>query len=1757
MLSSPAEGSSKFTQLPARPPTPPRDTSKTDVFSPDTNKTVEDALRFLDEGHEETAAPVSSSRVTLSTDTPPPKSSQPRSSTASKKVGFVLEPSNHIQKTSILQNSPRITNESPAPRSSGPLKSILKRSVEQLPPTPDDVESSLSYFSPQEPGSFRKMLQSVLKQLAGTSRDARRDAYLCLNGALKQYSDLPEREALVDKMDLLQQFITRDMAWKDSKGALDVQIVTQALNLTSALLWEATTEQALDIDFRTFIIDRSMVMLEQADVSKPVLKAHVHILMMQHFSSNIMTASKVERMVTSLQTIEERCSGNSVVAARLTVYQKLVNQQPSVMLNRMQDWIGHVLTGLLSSINDIRIRAIETCQYAALRLGSYQAASKTLFELFGAETDEDTVYAQYFNTRLIEMASDKELAHFVPQIWAAVILFFRCKRKPLDKLPKFKVFLSTIQRCLNSGDMTVKHYAHNAWNKLILAVSPDSFTSQPMRSLLRSPIMNLLDRRGNDKFTLQAKELALQSYCHLLNTGLRPTLSHDELDVAWKLYVEEVIEKLVNSGRRTQAQACRLLHGLVQRRKSTYQEHAAIDPTPIKPEDLPPLDAKWIRSRLGRIIKVLEPIIAAGMYSPPDANEAANSCWKSLLQAVADAGSQEVKTSNELKIALAELINFFRRLWHTPASSRTPVEIALWLDRYQLLLGICVDALGAAHFVEDFLAKTNADEVEATPTPSNRTSKHQKNAYSPFVFLFALYYQPTPRSDSSEAFTQSAAWFLNVLAGARGSASGTIGLLHRSLQYCADQHPSADTGDELWAAVADSAVQALVRQTSAVIQHNPQMVGITFRSAINVITFGLRHYQSSSLCCQKATELYAAACDFAKHYGGDGGVALGVMEPLAKSVLDMHDELSVSSGLQICRSIVENGVWPKSRQELEQSRKALWSLSLDPPSKTSAALFDPFDQVYNLLNAFAQNAYDDLAEQRRDVSVGALIDYVTAIVQFLLRCPAKIIPSSLRRLQTTVTIFAGDRERAFFPLVTPADDSMRRATTELPSLWEDVLRIVQQSYSQMDSALLEALEPLLIAGLASPSKEIVTETINFWNRSFGVQDVLEYPATLLPVLRARRAEADLQLPGLADDESDVEMAELPAFAESEETSPASNIQKVRSPMPTSTRSKFLFNSPAGAPFSSDAGSTTKKRTKSSKKSTPKARLRHDDSQVQFAPIDSASIHSAVQESQLLTEHQKEVKARQYGDAHMFPALSSSPGRSESKGLTIAKKLDFSSDATRGDNVNEALATPTAPADANPMSDDLPSSPTPRASGTTQQPEQYSDDDDQATDIIDPPSSPPRRAEDLQDDEPELVDETTIEMEELGAVPEPVDEDDQEAAQPALPEGATTSDLVSDNMLPTAQLEREAAAAAASKGAELGEQDQEEEVQSPTNAPASNESQERGSQTPSRVEESFIEQIEQTATPSIAGSIKSTPRTGRSGSKKRQRDLDATDSPRKKTKKASVSPIKDFWRRLTSSQSFPPADGESDDIEDEIVVAPRPRPSPSVRGDDSQSQISPEAEPQPQAVPATTTESQEQQHNKRRRGRPRKSYSQEQPEPAVEAQEQSQLQSQPTSQPTAKRGRGRPRKHPLPESSQASTAGAGLKRRASTVSNATRNEHDEASIVAETPAPAVARKAARLSQGASDAGSSLRQAGAQEGNTDGEVEDQRSAASSPSSPKNILARLYGVLADIPKMVFGSQEDERAFDDVLFDIRREVHEAGRRARQHLLDSFAQEP
>lgn len=179
----------------------------------------------------------------------------------------------------------------------------------------------------------------------------------------------------------------------------------------------------------------------------------------------------------------------------------------------------------------------------------------------------------------------------------------------------------------------------------------------------------------------------------------------------------------------------------------------------------------------------------------------------------------------------------------------------------------------------------------------------------------------------------------------------------------------------------------------------------------------------------------------------------------------------------------------------------------------------------------------------------------------------------------------------------------------------------------------------------------------------------------------------------------------------------SQIPGTRSPMALFLKSGRLSRAESSpkSPCLLSPNSTTLSHRRKASGATPKARLRHDDSQIQFAPIESSPLAPSNVESQMLTERQKEVSARQAQDAAMFPEI-----RSSRQGTPNSTSNNLPKFALKSRKAREPL--PDADSESSPtflpdniMQDFLGSSPTP-SSSRRRSTEQSPDDD--------LPSSPP-------------------------------------------------------------------------------------------------------------------------------------------------------------------------------------------------------------------------------------------------------------------------------------------------------------------------------------------------------------------------------------------------------------------------------------------------
>jgi hypothetical protein len=1718
-----------FNSLPAHPPTPPKDNSKDD------REHVKDALEFLENGHEEADDGASDpSNRQLSTDTPPvssPVSSLegPTGSNATKKVGFSpFPPTFHELPKAGVSSSPRdrLSRATPRPRTTRPVKSILKLSSFAPPPTPDEQEQRLGYFSPDDPASFGKMLQSVLKELSSSSRTSRLDAYLALHGALTSYDGIPDRQAMVANMPQFQQYLTRDLIWRDSSGLIDTQIATQALKLACTMVFDSQLSKAMDDDFRVFLIDRSITVMEQPDIPKALVKTHLYLVAQQKFHHSIITASRADRMITALHTIEERCSGNSLIATRLVIYQRLLDQAPTVMSARLRDWLEHVFHGMLSSISDTRMRAIEVGNHAGLLLGNNPVASKILHDILETETEEGQCYCDYLTQRLTNMIGDKEkqTGALVPQIWSSVILFFRSKRRPLEKWPRLRTWLQVLQKCLNSSDVNIKSQANLAWKKLVFAVMPDASTGATMLSMLKVPIMAGFEKRNSDRASKQARQFALDGYHNLLHYSMRPSLSHADLDTNWDAYVAPILSGMTKASHKGRVNSCKILHGLLSPNAGVWNEFAALEATSIKSQDLPRLDPRWVRSRLSRILDLVEPVVSAGLQISGEDSKMTTELWQATLQSIAEAGAQEVKTSNELREAIALVMNMFQRLWAFCCEPGA-LDAAASSMRFQAIMQTTCHYIGPSLLAEDILARTSQGDAEAAPTPSQRPSKHQHALYSPLIFTLTMMCSRLHPIEGDE-WRRMATDIIELACQSKATSAARLQLLNRTLQALRVGCTSAESKEQLtklWTLFAERATEAL--QHSKTESTPTGTLGQKIRDALSITICGLPTMHCHTANLTTGGLLIAETIALARCKAGDPGVILAVLEPLSKALLDKDALIDVKTEVATAAILLHAAGWPQNRQAMEQARKTLWGVGSGPQR---AGTFDPYEHLYSLVRDAARDAYSCISPV--PLPEGELSGLLSAFSSFVRICPSSFLVNTLRQIQDGVVLWVEDEQRKVFASDEPV------VAQGVLHLWTQILDQLTE-LPHKDSSLLTLLQPLMVAGFVSPSRAVVNRTIAFWNECFGEQDTLRYPSDLENVLRAARPYVELGLPDFPETGPGAEVVDLPAFSGPQDQDTQGDFEVdsssrwtglLRGTASPLVRTAASHNASSGLATIHTGGTNSGSKV-SSKGTTPKARLRHDDSQIMFAPIDSSPLPAA-DDSQLITDHQKEVRARQTEGAQMFPDISSTPVRKSSprSRRKTPGPLDFSHLAPPA--AEDAIAgTPQDMELNSEMSGYMGSSPTPRSAAKSH--EGYAQP---AEDVEDLSSSPPRS--------PEKRNVTHAKYQDASFV---ADSAPSRAEVPIRKINGIQreSDLPSDTTLPAEQLQLEAKAAAIQDDEYSSPLDEDFQVDAttiidPTEMAEHNavEQEDRnvddeGDDT-SRVENSFVEPpASQEPTveppPSVSQSVT------RSGRKRKRTTGNAENTTSKKQKQSP------FRRVISGIFGRPQHDDE--DIGEDIVVASQPTESPRIL-----EAVKTEETPREPSVSSTAV-----QQTKRGRGRPRKS---ETPTPAP-----------PTAIPLACSTRSKRRASEMSQTNEESSEPAVTEAKLTPAPKRQRRRAKAKKAIEEarksqeesSSRPSSSRREATgvlIEPADSDVDISQTRMATDDEDASGEDSQGKSqeAIATPlreapprETPKSILGRLRDILGDCKNAIFGSQE-EREFDDVLFELRREVHGAANRGR-----------
>jgi hypothetical protein len=979
----------RLLNLPQRPPTPPRESENSSIHIESTK------LRRTFSNHlGENTPPQNSPSSSI-------ESTQPSFGKSSKKVAWSAwnEYKDPPQKGSTPQSSLR---QVPSSGELKPAKSILKpyNGVNAVDRRGSITKSAAPHTYP----NFATMLESIVKQLAGEDRSSRIDAYLTLSGVLKASEDVPDSQALKEKIGLLSQFIQRDISAKNPSGTLDTGLINNALTLLACLIWKPTVADCFSVEFCSHVIEHSIGAIRDPEAPKDIIKHLLFILGQQTFSPKTMISDRVRRLIEALGGIDSQVKARSIVLGRIAVYRKLLRQARMSMLSNLC-WVEDLFADMTSNIKEVRTPAVTFGFEASLQLGAEKQASRAIMDLFGREQNEAT-YADYYKDSLISMIRQKLDGHLVPQIWSIVVLFMRARPHQLEHWEFITPWLQVIEKCFNSGDHEIKIQAYSAWNRFVFAVRLSESTTPSMIKFLGKALeVPLLKRKIVGRNAKETRQATIGSICNLLYYALRPDSTPAQLDLYWDEYIVQLVgntlifrdQETLKAEQEGISQACEIIAALLDTTPRAWNNNRANTGGIVKVEELPGIDAKWIRKNAQRVFKVLGPLIEKCFRDLKTWENSAILVWSRFISCVAAAGAKEVKVSNDTMSSMACIFDLLYRLWENGPGNLSCAGYNAnvhFQKAFSNLIATTISTLGLLPFTEKLLSMGPQENFVIVATPSHSPFKARGEVKCPLHHLFILMTRPAAEIECDAVYEENVKDILNPFFEVRKTRRSQIELLIDLFQLLPHPNSTHLASNALWKVIASYATVVLnSKATSGTSVSSSggydQPLGAEYRSFIKILEHGAMLFSSPS---ESWRDLFVALSDQVTFEAGESGRAIAVIEPLARVFGDSLATTIHQPSLGYCPILLSKAVYPRDKQALDAARRLLWGTS---NTSSKHASLDPYSQLYIYISHSLNESYKSV-----NIAVSsAVVELLTNVAELIPRCPTTLSTSLLTSIQ--------------------------------------------------------------------------------------------------------------------------------------------------------------------------------------------------------------------------------------------------------------------------------------------------------------------------------------------------------------------------------------------------------------------------------------------------------------------------------------------------------------------------------------------------------------------------------------------------------------------------------------------------------------------------------------------------------------------------------------------------------------------------------------
>ena len=958
---------SRLASLPARPPTPPKDLCSKNEKSPD-------------------AALNRSSCTEHSVDTPAdsPYSSDcvPHSSErAQKRVDFTLDVQS-IDKTihTLLKSS----------QARKPSKSILKSSSNPASSDPPELDLAIP-----ESRDLATMLDDTLHALANPSISTRFDAYMALNGCLKAYSDTPSQEQLVAKLPALTECLRRDLTeTKPQDGFRSTQLLSEALKLTSTLLWQPSTSLSLPDEFCVHVASHSINSIVDRSTPKTLVNSFLQLLTIFKFGPKIMTTERVNRLITVLNHIEERVSGRRVMCLRLAIYQRLVQQEHPLMVSRIGDWIEHLFAGLVSELKEVCERAVMLGVTAGTAFGTTESVSKCVWKLFNSrvsDQENSRSFAEGFAHKMNFWILSEEQAPQAPQVWIVPLLFLRSPSRRLSHWEHFNLWMSVPTRSLNSTNIKLRCSANREWSRFIFCLQSELQGSGKFFTFLGNAIKSQLKRlAGPNDQVKYVRQSVLSAYWTLLYYAFRPGQPEKVLDRAWQECIKSMVTAPVKTSLLDLESVCRLLPPLLGDAPRPGWEQKAGNGCLVIPEHLPRIDPRWVRAHSDDVMRVIELVILSDAWtSLKKGADKVMRVWESFLTAIRDAAVKEIKVSVETMKAMATITTLLKKVVTQSFKSDLRSDRCDGLFRFNALFRAAADIIGPLPLSDKRLVQSSAS-LQAVETPTSRSNTPSGSAVSPIHHLMVYLTEQVDAEWEAQEYIESLKALINTTLSSYSSNQSRLKALREVVcQIVSIAHLMKGSQQTLWELAILAATNVVRDSTrgdaSAEPVESPCNIVV---EAVKVLRLRIDHVDDRSV--SPWTSLLEAAEQILLEVSGPGLVSTLLIEPLAEDLPKIVAGPKALGFGEAFTVLLEHMRWPESLQAVERAHTMLWKTTA--PKRSASMLFDG---LLGHVASFIQHVYKTGYEWRPT----AVVRHLNALASMISTCPTSFSSAMLRQLQ--------------------------------------------------------------------------------------------------------------------------------------------------------------------------------------------------------------------------------------------------------------------------------------------------------------------------------------------------------------------------------------------------------------------------------------------------------------------------------------------------------------------------------------------------------------------------------------------------------------------------------------------------------------------------------------------------------------------------------------------------------------------------------------